>query len=230
MSTTKAYPLQWPTGRPRTPRGKRRRGAFGQMTGNHGAKKELTVHQAIARVRQELDRLGARNVLVNSDLRVRLDGGPIAKQRAPEDPGVCVYFALDGEAHCLACDQWNRIADNLAAIAKHVEATRGQARWGVGDARTLFAGFKALPDPGAGLARGGDAIERAARVLAEAPGRCDTDIERSYAIDRIKQDPDVYRDAYRHAAKQYHPDAGGSDLLFKGLQAAKSVLDAHHNL
>jgi DnaJ-domain-containing protein 1 len=60
---------------------------------------------------------------------------------------VAFYFELDGEPHVLACDRWATGPDNIAALAAHIEALRGQERWGVADIRQAFAGHVALPAP-----------------------------------------------------------------------------------
>jgi len=54
-------------------------------------------------------------------------------------------FRIKGEPRVLACDKWDLCADNMAALAKHVEAIRGQLRWGVGTLAQAFGGYKALP-------------------------------------------------------------------------------------
>lgn len=68
-------------------------------------------------------------------------------KRDPEDVGVAFYFELDGRAHVLACDLWDTVQDNIAAIAAHIDALRGQERWGVADLLQAFAGHVALPAP-----------------------------------------------------------------------------------
>ena len=52
--------------------------------------------------------------------------------------------------HVLACDRWDRPEHNLRAIAKHVEAIRGQERWGVGSVAQAFRGYQALPSRATG--------------------------------------------------------------------------------
>ena len=49
--------------------------------------------------------------------------------------------------HCVCCDHWDRVADNLAAIAKHLEAVQGQLRWGVADLAQMLVGFRIAPLP-----------------------------------------------------------------------------------
>lgn len=142
-----AYPLFWPVGRPRTPRGKQERARF-----NAGhASRRLTVRIAIDRVLLELGRLGCGDysVVASTNIPTKGNGLPYSDMPEPEDRGVAVYFRIKDEPHCLSCDRWDRVADNLAAIAAHVEAVRGQLRWGVADLRQVFAGFKALPAAGA---------------------------------------------------------------------------------
>lgn len=65
----------------------------------------------------------------------------------PSDPGAALFFTYQGEPVALACDRWNRVADNIAALAKHIEAMRGMDRWGVGTVKQLFTGYVALPAP-----------------------------------------------------------------------------------
>src|SRR5690606_23128990 len=91
-------------------------------------------------------RLGVaqEDCIVSSDLRLRMDGMPYANQSQPDDPGVAVYFKLNGRDRCLACDKWTRIADNIAAVAGHIEALRTIDRYGVGTLDQAFAGYTML--------------------------------------------------------------------------------------
>lgn len=147
-----SYPLTWPVGRPRTKKPARAR--FGRRvdSGSNGWKMnaKITLYQGVAMVRDELKRLGATDVVISTNVKTRQDGLPYSGAREPDDHGAAVYFRLfrvsSGSAvHCLACDRWDRLPDNLSAIAHHVEAIRGQSRWGVGDVAQAFAGYRALP-------------------------------------------------------------------------------------
>jgi hypothetical protein len=80
---------------------------------------------------------------------LRRDGLPLANHRTPSDLGVAVYFTYRGRQMCLACDQWDKIQDNIHAIRKTIEAFRGIPRWGTGDMmERAFTGFEELPAPG----------------------------------------------------------------------------------
>jgi hypothetical protein len=149
-STAQRYPLSWPTGWRRTPVGTRQHGRFGiKRAGDY--RRPITVEVARVRVLTELSRLGVAHgdALLSTNLRVRLDGSPYSDAK-PEggDPGVAVYFRLDGKDRVLACDRWTTVADNLAAVAAHIEAIRAVDRYGVGTLDQAFAGYVGLPAKG----------------------------------------------------------------------------------
>jgi hypothetical protein len=129
------FPLTWPIGVPRTPA--RERGSA-KFTGRNWS-------QALAELRIEIRRLGGDALIVSTNQPIRNDGMPYAQERRIDDPGVAVYFTLDSMPVCLPCDRWATIAENLRAIVLHIEALRGQQRWGVGTAKQAFAGYAALP-------------------------------------------------------------------------------------
>jgi len=155
---TKAYPLQWPHGRPRTK----------QRTDSR-----FSVHPraAFEEMMDELARFGAKNVVVSSDCPLRqTDGTPYAdalKDLLP-DPGVAVYFTKGKRAVCLPCDQYRRPWENIRAIGKSVEALRAMERHGAHQIlEQAFEGFTALPSPD----MAGDAPDQAwFWVLGVEPG------------------------------------------------------------
>lgn len=104
----------------------------------------MTIAGGLSRLRDEIDRLDARGLVVSTNIPVRNDGLPYSSLKEPDDRGVAVYFTLNNLPHCLACDKWDRVADNLTAVASHIYAIRGQSRWGVGDLAQAFAGYKQL--------------------------------------------------------------------------------------
>lgn len=204
-----ASPLDWPLGRPRTPGRNRKRAAFGSRRDAGYGRKPLTVAQARRRLFDELDRytrVGQQHrvkldqVVLSTNLRTRLDGLPYSNAAEPDDPGVCVYFTLDGDPVALPCDTFDRVADNIAAIAGHIEADRKQERYGVGSVRDRYAGFMALPAAGEGTGRG----------WWEVLG-----CERTATSDEVRR-------SYRRAAKAAHPDRGGSAAEFHAVQDALS--------
>lgn len=133
MPSESAHPLYWPSSQPRTRW--RDSGPFRQ-----------TLAQARDHLCDELDRLGAELPILSTNLALRLDGLPRSGQAPPTDPGAAVYFTLNGKRIVLACDRWDTVAANVRAIGKHVEAMRGQERWGVGTRAQAFKGYQALPE------------------------------------------------------------------------------------
>lgn len=188
--TVTRYPLSWPVGWQRTPRHKRRRASFT----SRGA--AITVWAAIQRLQGELDRLGARDLVLSTNLRTRLDGLPYSDQKTPDDPGVAVYFRMKQQDRCLACDTWDTVAGNIAALAAHIDALRRIDRYGVGTIEQAFAGYTALPAPAANW-----------RLIF---GYSDTDRP---TLDDIES-------RYKAAALTTHPDRGGSDYEMATLNVA----------
>jgi hypothetical protein len=143
-----AFPLAWPTGRSRAR--SRRAGTFSTTKRNDPDQKRpkpLTLAEARERLATELDRLGARLPILSSNVELRLDGQPRSGQHSPQDPGVAVYFQLAGDPIVLACDQYFDVAQNIAAIAAHIDAMRRMERYGVATVKQMFTGFLALPAP-----------------------------------------------------------------------------------
>lgn len=88
----------------------------------------------------------------------------------------------------------------MAAIAAHIEALRGQERWGVADLAQAFAGHVALPSP-AGAAP--------TRQWWEVLG-----VPRSATAQEIDR-------AWREAMATAHPDRGGSNEAAAQLNRAR---------
>jgi hypothetical protein len=93
----------------------------------------------------ELRLLGATEVILSTNIELTQKGLPYSNRRQPDDPGVAVFFKLKKQSLALACDKWDRVADNVWAIALHINAIRGQSRWGVGTIEQAFMGYAALP-------------------------------------------------------------------------------------
>lgn len=145
---TQAYPLQWPTGKPRS----RQRGPSNFGTNHWRRKKRISLSRAIDELSAEIERLGARDPVISTNVALRMDGLPRSGLRKPDDPGVAVYFTLpDGQRNlvqrCIAVDLWDRVSCNIWAVRKSIDAMRGLDRWGGDDMVTaVFTGFTALPD------------------------------------------------------------------------------------
>jgi hypothetical protein len=140
------YPLQWPEGQGRSLPSNRLRSQF------KSGGRPITVREAVDRLAEEILRLDGVSrhrprFAITSGLITNKDGSPRSSQRSPEDPGVAVYLQRWGDDYCFPCDRYRDVASNIAAIAAHIDALRGQERWGVGTAQQGMAGYRmALPD------------------------------------------------------------------------------------
>lgn len=87
------------------------------------------------------------DIVISTNVALRLDGLPRSGQRAPQDAGAAVYWKTrGGAARVMAIDQYHKVEANLAAIAATLDAMRAIERHG--GAQILdraFTGFTALP-------------------------------------------------------------------------------------
>lgn len=178
--------LGWPAGR--------RRALYRQDAKFRHDGGRLPFDKAIRRLEGELDRLGAKDVRLTMAVERSLSGKPIGSTN-PADPGVALYFSLKGKPYVLACDKWERLPDNIAAVAAHIDALRGQERWGVSEGvEQAFAGHAALPPP-----------KTCWQVLGLPEGASRT----------------LVQQAFRRLADLAHPDKGGSDAAMAELNRAR---------
>ena len=201
-----AYPLTWPIGWPRTPRERRKDGRFHRRDMGHlyRIKNDVTVSGAVGRIMEELGRftrvgrphrVRMDEIVISTNLALRNDGLPRSGQRAPEDPGVAVYFTLDGAPQCIPCDHYTTVEQNLAAVAATIEALRTLERHGSGIMKRAFTGFQALPH------------------LAEDPWWIVLGVPDDAPLDVIEK-------RYLKLRSLYHPDHGGSAEQFSRTQKA----------
>ncbi len=192
-----AYPTNWPVGRPRTPWSERKSTPFRHQGG------ALLFDQAVRRLQEQTELVTQRNqhwrmreLTLSTNFELRADGRPRRDRGTPSGPDVAFFFELDGKPHLLACDRYDTIAGNIAAIAAHIEALRGQERWGVATLHEAFAGHVALPAP-----------EQWWQVLG---------LTAAASVDEINR-------RWRDLARDAHPDRGGSEAGMARLNAARDA-------
>lgn len=196
MSEPTSFPLRWPEGWTRTLAKDRRRARFASY------RRALTVAMACDRLYAELKRLGVNldSVILSTNVRPTLRGTPASNAAEPGDPGAACYFAIGGVARVLACDTWDRLADNIAAIGAHIDAIRRIDRYGVGTLDQLFEGFRALP------AKGGTWRSMLGFGPDDRP-----------SVEAVQR-------AFRERAGDAHPDRpGGSHEAMAALNAARDA-------
>lgn len=155
------YPLAWPIGWKRAQPSHRKDAKFSKkiyqassMPGGSGYYRSasVTVAEGTKRVLDELDRMGilSNDIVISTNLELRQDGLPRSNQRAPDDPGVAVYWKnrKDAQHKVMAIDLYSTVADNLAAVAATLDAMRAIERHGGAVIlERAFTGFAALPAP-----------------------------------------------------------------------------------
>lgn len=185
---TLAYPLKWPDGWKRTPAAKVKRGPY-----------RVGHDQALGALLDSVRLLGADYPVVSTNIKVRNDGLPYAQQRCIEDAGVAVYFMLDGEQRVMACDQWWSIKDNIRAIGLAIDGLRAVQRSGASAIlERAFAGFSALPGPGAD----------------DPPWHMVLDMGAARDLPTAERN-------YRRLVQRHHPDKGGDPAVFQRLKRAR---------
>lgn len=160
--TATASPLSWPTGWKRTAWDKRAQAKFSRHD------KPLTIFEGISRIKAELVRMAVHreDIIISTNLKLRLNGDPYSDQAQPADPGVAVYWREIGHElqRTMAVDRYTKVQDNMAAIAATLDAMRAIERHGgAAILERAFAGFLALPAPG------GSANTRTWREVLSAP-------------------------------------------------------------
>lgn len=201
--TPTRYPLQWPVGWKRTPASSRAYGRFAKKrtetrrysdgTSHSWLRTDdVTIGEATQRLLTELERMGVRedDVVISSNLQLRLDGLPRSGQAQPADPGVAVYWRDAGQDRCMAIDLYTKVEQNIAALAATIDAMRAIERHGgAAILDRAFTGFTALPAP---------IVAGMARPWWEVLG-----VPRDASKDQVTT-------AYRRLASDAHPDKGGT--------------------
>ncbi len=200
----KSYPLTWPAGWRRigsdtTARfNKKDRQDNGLMLS-----RQVSIAEGVKRVLGELQSFAVEegDSIISTNLKLRLDGLPRSDQQEPKDPGVAVYWQRkkDTQHKVMAIDMYDRVADNLAAIAATLHAMRMIERHGGAlILERAFTGFTALPSPNDWR-----------HVLG---------FENTPTFKEAKT-------RYTDLAKKRHPDAGGSEAAMKELNVAISTAE-----
>lgn len=205
------FPLAWPMHWKRTPPGERRRATFqkhrselqssiinGQTVQiKKSVSSSLSTRDAIDRVVAELERLGATDEILSTNVPLSLKGLPDSRLSEPSDTGAALYIKLDGKPLVFACDKWDRVADNIAAIAQHIDALRRIDRYGVGRVEQAFEGYKALPQ-------------------STDDWRVVLGVGEFATIEQVDA-------AFLQKAKEAHPDVGGTHEEMARLTAARDL-------
>lgn len=208
------YPLSWPQGWPRTEARKRTRAQFGRTSTRwdasnnrtiQGGKQQLSISNAVDRLAAELRRIGVKedDALLSTNVQTRLDGLPRSDRAEPSDPGAAVYWKRNAKTECMAIDRYDRVADNVTAIAATLEYLRGIERHGGGQIlNRAFSGFAQLP----------------AAIITPEPWRAVLGFESN-----AKVTMEEVENRFRELAHKRHADKGGNDDEMRRLIEARNM-------
>jgi len=172
-----AYPLTWPDGWKRTPAHLRQHSSFA-----------VTFAKARDDLYVQLEKMGAKRVILSTNIPVRLDGIPYANAPNPSDPGAALYFEYKNSPRCFACDKFKTVLENIRSIGLTIASIRAIERYGASEMmERAFKGFTALP-------------ERAGEYWREILG---------FAREEKITADDVERH-FKNLAHEAHPDKGGN--------------------
>lgn len=141
---------------------------------------------------------------------VQLDSGAEHQKRNPNkpyadasfnDPGVVVYFTMNGEKMAAACDRWDNPRDNAQDLYHFLSETRMQENRGTVTAESEYQKLR--------LPSGDEDV-----VAAEPPAYVVLGVDRDASPEEIK-------DAWRDRVKETHPDYGGSQEQIQRVHDAK---------
>ncbi len=194
-----AYPLYWPETWARTDKYNRRKSRY-----------EVNFAKARDDISRELKLLGAREIVISTNVAVRKDGLPYANMPEPTDPGVAVYWVEQGAWNTklqatekfnrvIACDHWRTVRENMRAANLAIQAMRALKRTGATQViEKAFTGFNALP--------AGNTKRNWRAVFKWGPG--------SFTRDHLDT-------RFRELTHECHPDKGGSNEAMRELIEAR---------
>lgn len=188
------FPLAWPDGWPRAKH--RKDGPY-----------KVSTEVALSELLDDLRLMGARHVVVSSNVPLRRDGtmyrGDHSDSHMP-DPGVAVYWDdRDGRSLVAACDCWRTVRENVRALGLTISALRAIDRAGASHLlERAFTGFKRLP-----------AASDCWRVLG-LDGSTLRHGSASTAVAAIGA-------AHQALARKHHPDRGGSTERMTEINVAR---------
>lgn len=163
-------------------------------------------NDTLALLEVELDKLGARDVIVSAALRpddIRIDGWP-RSNAMPTHPGIILSFASKHGPLRYLTDRYEFWQHNLRAIALGLEALRAVDRYGITERGEQYVGWKAIPQTTASRAEQKAFLFKIANETS--PSLLDE------------------RQVYRKALIAAHPDHGGSRELLEQVQNAGRML------
>jgi hypothetical protein len=189
-----AFPLAWPDG-------------YARAKHRKDSPYKVSTEVALTDLLDELRLMGAKHVIVSSNVPLRRDGtmyrGDHSESAMP-DPGVAVYWdTKDGRPLVAPFDGWRTVRENVRAVGLTIAAFRAIERAGaIQLLERAYTGFARLPAPAdcwKTLGLDGAALRQALPELSRA----------------------AVNAAHRNLARHNHPDHGGSTDQMSAINTAR---------
>lgn len=188
---------------------------------------DRTGTQTQSDLRIELAAIGVRNAVIQADITegdLRNDGMLRANARFQSSRIMLAFNHPTQGAVSFPAWTYRDPWANLRAIVKTLEALRAIDRHGVTRNAQQYTGWKQLPPQGEAIAATEFAtVHDAARFLLK------TQIPKAQIAEAwvrdIMESSDRLNRVYREAAKNAHPDTGGSDELMRKVNAARDMIE-----
>lgn len=125
------YPLQWPQHSERTSNWDKKI--------NQTFKVGLTIQEALTFLQEELDLLGAKQAIVNTDYENLPN--PRLQRKVGQEVAACVQFKINDYVYHVACDQWLLVEQNIYTIHLMLRNIRTTIDLGIGSINQFLMGF-----------------------------------------------------------------------------------------
>jgi hypothetical protein len=172
----------------------------------------VTGDAAINHLFSQASLMGARQVILSTNVPLRRDGTPYRDTQSPADPGVALYWSTDSfKDRVIVCDNWDHVHANIRAIGLTLEHMRGIER-----------------------AAGSQVLNRAFTSFGALPAGAAAPVVRPWwEVFCLKKEVvgmvtlPMVEAQYRDLATKAHPDKGGSEAAMAELNRAREEARAH---
>lgn len=182
------------------------------------------------RLEREMDLLRAKDIVIQIDTAlsdIRNDGWPRSTAKV-NSHGVVLTFASSHGPLSYRCNTYIGWEQNLRAIAMTLERLRAIERYGAVKGGQQYRGWSQLPpgSNGNGPIQAGEwaNVEQAAKFLWITAGWPEEQLE-AVQFRRAVTDAKILDGVYRDAAKEAHPDKGGTNDLMSKVNRARDFIE-----
>lgn len=143
-----SHPLKWPKGQRKTPKSMRIKGQFGgrvgakgQGKGAKGALAPISLQNAEKALRVAIAGLNGYSATITTNMpvvrnEIRWD------DKVNDGHSISVLFFVDDVEYLVACNKYDRLADNIAGVADYLALAKRMVSLGAGSTAKVLKGFR----------------------------------------------------------------------------------------